>query len=253
MSSTHLVIPDIHCRPEQNNDRADLLAKLISDVNPDVVINMGDQGDFPSLSSYDKGKRSFVGRTYAADINSFLEFQERVWGPVKQRKKKMPYRVFLEGNHEHRIEKALDLSPELTNTISFDDLQTREYYNDVVRYDGLTPGQISVDGIMYAHYFVAGVSGRPLSGEHHAYQLLAKQYTSCTASHSHLTDYAIRTVANGKKIHGLVAGCFLDYSLDWAGETNKLWWKGVVLKHNVEDGNYDPEFISLARLQKEYG
>lgn len=250
---SHLVIPDVHCRPEQTNERADLLARLITDVSPDVVINMGDQSDFPSLSSYERGQRAFVGRTYAADVNSHLEFQARLWDPVKARKKKMPRRVFLEGNHEYRIERALDLSPELTNTISFDDLQIKEYYNDIVRYEGKTPGQIEVDGVTYAHYFVAGVSGRPLSGEHHAYQLLAKQHASCTAAHSHLADYATRTVANGRKIHGLVAGCFLDYSLDWAGETNKLWWKGVVLKHNVEDGNYDPEFISLARLQKEYG
>lgn len=214
---------------------------------------MGDQSDFPSLSSYDKGKRSFVGRTYAADVASHLEFQERLWEPVKRRKKKMPRRVFLEGNHEHRIERALDLSPELTNTISFDNLELSEYYNDIVRYEGTTPGQIEIDGITYAHYFIAGVSGRPMAGEHHAYQLLAKQFSSCTAAHSHLADYAVRTVANGRKIHGLVAGCFLDYPLDWAGETNKLWWRGVILKHNVEDGNYDPEFISLDRLQKEYG
>lgn len=251
--TTHLVIPDIHTRPEFPNDRADLVSKLICDLNPDVVINMGDQCDFPSLSAYDRGKRSFVGRTYRADVDSHLEFQERLWEPVKRRKKKMPRRVFLEGNHEQRIDRALDLSPELSNTISFRDLSTELYYNDIVRYTGTTPGQIEIDGITYSHYFIAGVSGRPIGGEHHAYSLLAKQYASCTASHSHLTDYAIRTTANGKKIHGLVAGCFLDYQLDWAGETNKLWWKGVVVKHNVEDGTYDPEFISLDRLQKVYG
>lgn len=250
--STHLVIPDIHCHPEFNNDRADLLAKLIIDLGPDVVVNMGDQCDFPSLSSYDKGKRSFVGRTYRADVNSHLEFQERLWDPVKKRKKKMPFRVFLEGNHEHRIERALDLSPELASTIGFSDLGTQDFYQEVVRYAGTTPGQIELDGITYAHYFIAGVSGRPISGEHHAYSLLAKQYASCTAAHSHLTDYAIRTIANGRKIQGLVTGCYLDYHLDWAGETNKLWWKGVIIKRNVEDGTYDPEWVSLERLRREY-
>lgn len=251
--STHLIIPDIHCRPEVNNDRADYLSSLISDLRPDVVVNMGDQCDFPSLSSYDQGKRSFVGRTYRADVDSHLDFQSRLWDPVKKAKKKLPRRVFIEGNHEYRIERALDLSPELTNTISFADLDVASFYNDIVRYSGKTPGQIEIDGVTYAHYFVAGISGRPLSGEHHAYSLLAKQYTSCTAAHSHLADYAIRTVANGKKIHGLVAGCYLDYQLDWAGETNKLWWRGVVVKHNVENGTYDPEFISLERLKRIYG
>lgn len=251
--SVHLIVPDIHCKPEEHNDRADWLSNLIHDLKPDVVVNMGDQWDFPSLSSYDKGKRSFQGRTFKADLYSGLEFTDRMIEPLKRSKKRLPRFVFLEGNHCHRIERALDLSPELTNTISFGDLDLERYYDDIVRYSGTTPGQIEIDGITYAHYFIAGVSGRPISGEHHAFSLLAKQYSSCTAAHSHLTDYAIRTIANGRKIHGLVAGCFLDYPLDWAGETNKLWWRGVIIKRNVEGGTYDPEWVSLDRLRSIYG
>jgi len=41
--------------------------------------------------------------------------------------------------------------------------------------------------------------------------------------------------------------------MDWAGLTNDLWWRGVVVKHNVENGVYDPEFISLQRLKDIYG
>ena len=32
-----------------------------------------------------------------------------------------------------------------------------------------------------------------------------------------------------------------------------MWWRGVILKHSVEDGNYDPQWISLNALRKEYG
>lgn len=207
----------------------------------------------PSLSSYDKGQRSFIGRTFRADLNSGLDFQDRLFSPLKRRKKKLPRFVFIEGNHEFRIERALDLSPELTNTISFNDLQLGHYYDDIVRYHGKTPGQIQIEGIQYAHYFLTGVSGRPISGEHSAYSLIAKQLTSCTAAHSHLLDYCIRPSGNGRRIMGLVSGCYLDYELDWAGEINRLWWKGVVIKRNVTEGQYDPQFISLEALEKEYG
>lgn len=251
--STHLVIPDPHAHPNFNNERADYLAKLIIDLKPDVVVNLGDQFDMASLSGYDKGKRSFVGRSYALDISAGLEFSERLWEPVRATKKRLPYRVFLEGNHEHRIEKALDLNPELEGTIGFDDYDLDRYYDAVVRYEGSTPGIVNIDGINYAHYFISGVMGRPISGEHPAYSLVSKLGDSVTAGHLHTTDYCVRTSVDGTKRQGLVAGCYFDYNSDWAGAANNLYWRGVVVKRNVENGMYDPEWISMDQLKKEYG
>jgi hypothetical protein len=253
MSKTHLIIPDTHAHPEHNNDRATLLARLIKDIRPDVVIHLGDSADLSSLSGYDKGKRGFVGRTYRADIESHLDFQDRLWSPVLAAKKKLPRSVFLIGNHEQRIDRALDLSPELVGTIGYADLRLEEWYDTVVPYAGQTPGIIEVDGIHYAHYFVSGVMGRPVGGEHPAYALLTKHFTSLTCGHIHVMDHSIRTTVDGRRIHGLVAGVYQDYDSPWAGEVNKLWWRGVVVKRNVENGNYDPSFISLEALRKEYG
>lgn len=251
--TSHLVIPDIHCHYQHHNQRAHWLARLIQDVKPDVVINIGDQFDMPSLSSYDKGQRGFVGRTYRADINSGLDFSERLFSELRKTKKKLPRFVYFEGNHEHRIERALDLSPELVGTISFNDLDLSRNYDIIVRYTGkTTPGTLNLDGITYGHYLISGVMGRPISGEHPAYSLVSKQFQSCTVGHSHLRDFCSRTNADGRNVNGLVAGCFLDYEVEWAGEAQRLWWKGVVLCHDVDNGQYEPEFISLKRLKETY-
>lgn len=251
--STHLVIPDSHAHPNYHNNRADWISKLIIDVRPDVVIHIGDSADLPSLSSYDKGKRSFHGRTYRADIEAHLDFQDRLWNPVVQRKKRLPRSVFCIGNHEQRIEKALDLSPELTGTIGMGDLELDRWYDDVVPYVGSTPGVIEIDGVHYAHYFTSGVMGRPVGGQHPAYSLITKQFTSCTSGHLHLSDYSVATTTMGRKVMGCFVGCYQDYNSGWAGEVNKLWWRGVVVKRNVENGMYDPQFISIDALRKEYG
>lgn len=253
MARTHLVIPDQHAHPDHSNERADWLSRLIIDLQPDVVVNIGDAADMASLSSYDKGKRSFHGRSYRRDIDSHLDFQSRIWEPVKARKKRLPYRVVLEGNHEHRIEKALDLSPELEGTLGFKDYDFDRYYDDVVRYEGSTPGIIEIDGIQYAHYFVSGVMGRPIGGLHPATSLIQKGLTSCTAGHLHLADWSTHTTANGRKLMGAVVGVYQDYDAEWAGNVNKLWWRGVFVAHGVENGVYDPEFISLDRLKQAYG
>ena len=253
MSKTHLIIPDGHAHPDHHNKRATWLGKLIRDIKPDVVVNIGDTADMPSLSSYDKGTKGFQGRNYKRDVECAVDFEDRVWNEVKKAKKKLPYRVKLHGNHEYRIHRAIESSPELEGAISFNDLQELHYYDEVVPYNGQTPGVIEIDGVNYAHFFVSGVMGRPISGEHPAYSLLTKEFVSCTQGHIHTADWAARTNVTGRKIMGLVCGVFQDYNSDWAGEVNKLWWRGVVIKRNVEDGVYDHQFISLTTLQKEYG
>ena len=248
----HLVISDQHAHPDHNNKRADWLGQLIVDTKPDVVINIGDSADLASLATYDKGTRGYVGKTYRKDIDAHLDFQERLWSPVKKAKKRLPKRIYLIGNHEYRIERALDLSPELTGTISMDDLDLERYYDIVVPYNGKTPGVHTEDGIAYAHYFISGTMGRAIGGEHPAYSLLVKQFMSCTQGHSHVADFCVRTDGLGKKIMGAHVGVYQDYDSDWAGEVNHLWWRGVLLKNNVEKGIYDPQFISLDSIKKTY-
>lgn len=251
--TVHLILPDPHAVPEATNERADWIGRLIVDLKPDVFVNLGDQWDFASLSSYDKGKASFHGRAYKKDLESGLEFSERLWAPIKKAKKKRPFSVFLEGNHEERLSRVLEQQPELEGTIGFENLDLNRYYDEVIRYRGGTPGVITIDDINYAHYFVTGISGRGISGEHPAYTLLTKQFQSCTMGHMHTYDHAVRVDASGNRIHGLVAGCAHEHEASWAGEINKLWSRGVVIKRDVENGDYDLEWVSLKRLRKEYG
>lgn len=253
MSKTYLIVPDQHAVPYHNNDRADWLAGLTIDLRPDVVVNMGDAADMESLSSYDKGKRDFAGRSYKKDIDSHLDFQDRWWGPVKRTKKKLPERIVLEGNHEHRVERALDLSPELDGTIGFHDFDFDSYYDLVVRYNAGTPGIVELDGILFAHYFISGVKGMPTGGEHPSHMLLAKVKQSAVAAHSHLLDWTTQTTQVGKQWNGIIAGCYQDYSNPWAGNQAQMWKRGVVVLRNVYDGSFDFQWIGIDTLKQEYG
>lgn len=251
--STHIIAFDPHAHYKHHNNRAEWLGKLINDVRPDTVIIGGDTADMPSLSGYDKGKKSFQGRTYKADIDSHNDFQDRLWSTVRRAKRKMPRRVTLIGNHEQRIDRAIEVQPELEGTVSYRDLELDHFYDDVVHYSGGTPGVIEIDGVFYSHYFSSGVMGRPVGGEHPAYSLLTKKYASCTQGHTHTYDHCFRTRADGTKLFALVAGVFADYVPEWAGaEQDKLYWHGCFIKRRVENGTYDLEAVSMARLKKEY-
>lgn len=253
LSKVHLVLPDPHAHPDFSNERADWIGQLIVDIKPDVLINMGDMWDLSSMSSYDKGRKSTFGRTFQRDIDAGLEFDERLWAPIRRAKKKRPRAIFLEGNHEHRLKRAIDLQPELDGVLSFSSFDLRKNYEDVVEYVGQTPGSIEVDGITYCHFAVSGVMGRAVGGEHPAHSLLKTNFTSTTCAHLHLYNHCTRVTAQGKRIHGLVAGVYQDYDSPWAGDINRLWSRGVVVKREVENGDYDHEWISIDALRKAYG
>jgi hypothetical protein len=250
---THLVWSDGHNKPGSDQRLNDWLGKLILDLRPDVVVNNGDHWDMESLCSYDRGTRAFQGRSYVGDISAGVEANDRIFSPIRKAKRKMPHRVYTVGNHEWRIEKALNLSPELDGAIGWNDLSLGDYYNDVVPYEGSTPGVIELDGIYYAHYLVSGVLGRPIGGVHQASSLIAQQGASCTVGHSHILDFSRRVGVDGRTRLGLVTGTFNAASPSFAGMSGRLWWRGVVICRNVENGNYDPEFVSLERLEQEYG
>ena len=251
-----LLVPDPHAHPDHHNNRADWLGRYILATKPTIVVNIGDAADMPSLSSFDKGKGSFSGANYEKDINAHLDFQDRMWQPIKASKRKQPYRIVHEGNHEQRLKRVLEYDPHLAGEkfgLSFNNYQFKENYHEVIEYEGGTPGINTIEDIVFAHFFISGVMGRAIGGLNHASSLLNKNFQSSVQGHSHLLDYSVKTTSNGKKIMGLVGGVYQDYESVWAGNVNKLWWSGLCHLRNVKDGAFDLETISIESLKKEYG
>ena len=209
MSKKIIVLPDSHATPGKSNDRYEWFAKLVLDEAPDMVVDIGDFWSMDSLSSYDKGTRSFEGRRYKADIEVGLDAQERIWDITRKPKKKGPKWFRTIGNHEQRIERAVEHDPVLEGTIGLSDLQSKEYGWEEIPF--LHP--LELEGITFQHYFTSGIMGRPIGGENHARSLITKQFKSCVQGHSHTFDYARRTDATGKKIHGVVAVSYTHLTL----------------------------------------
>jgi len=257
---THLIIPDAHAKPGISNSRFELLGKHILATKPDVIINIGDFADMESLSSYDKGKKSAELRRYKKDVKACHEALDLTFGPMisynklQRKNKKQQYKprtVTTSGNHEHRLYRVAEFNPELDDILSMSDLGFDKYFQEVYPY--MTP--VDVDGIMYCHVYTSGVMGRPIGGESHARKLIQTQFKSCVQGHSHLRDFCERTDPTGKKIQGLVVGCFLeeDQWEDYAGQANLMWWKGLVeLTVDTQTGSFDPKFIGIEQLREMY-
>lgn len=254
-----LVIPDSHATPHHHNERFDILGKFILDTKPDVIVNIGDMADMPSLCSYDKGKKSFEGRRYKDDINSTIDAQVRMFAPLKEYNKQQaknkqkqykPDLILTLGNHEDRINRVTEFQAELSGAIDIKDLQYEKFGWEVHKY-GIP---VIIGGVAFCHNFVSGVMGRPIGGEHTAHSLLVKMHQSCVQGHSHTRDFCERTTADGRRLIGLVVGCFLDVDQheSYADKTEQMWWKGLVMLHDVQNGEFEPEFINIKQLRSRY-
>lgn len=257
-----LIIPDSHAAPGLNNDRFTWLGRMIVDLKPDEVWCGGDLWDFPSLSSYDKGKRSFEGRRYVADLEAGLDAQEKLWAPLAEynaqrregkRAQYHPYKLFVAGNHDQaRIERVTQMHPELEGAIGVKDLKLDKYWDEVCEFKERTVRH----GFALSHYFPSGVMGQPIGGLHAANSLLTKMGMSCIAFHSHLWDEKIMTRADGSKMMAIVAGCYThpDMIEGWNKDTHQMWMNCITILDGVSNGFAESVTrISQDRIRKIYG
>lgn len=208
-----------------------------------------------SLSEYDKGKKSYEGRRYKADIEAGHTGMGELLGPIvefnrRQRRNKkqqyLPRMVFLLGNHEQRIARAVDKDPILEGTIGYHDFKLEEYGWEVHNF----LDTVEIDGVYYSHYFYNPMTGKPYGGK--ASQRLNNIGFSFTMGHQQGKDIAEKHLANGKTLRGLVVGSFYQHDEEYKGPQGNSHFRGCIMKHEVKDGNYNLMELSLDYLMKEW-
>lgn len=253
--SKHLIIPDTQIRAGDNTDFLERIGHYIVEKQPDVLVQIGDFADMPSLSSYDVGKKSFEGRRYKADVEAAREAMHRLVSPIEQynsrqrkngKKQYKPRMILTLGNHEDRIDRAVNSDSKLDGTLGISDLGYESYGWEVHPFLEV----VSVDGVAYSHYFVTGVAGRPASS---ASVLLNRKHQSCIAGHQQGRQVAYGYRADGKRITSIIAGSCYEHNEDYLGPQGNKHWRGLIVLHEVADGEFDEMFVSLDYLERKYG
>lgn len=251
--STHVIIPDTQIKPGVPIDFLEWIDRYIVDSLGDrsnlKVIHLGDHADMPSLSMYDKpGSKEMEGRRYAADIeaaNAGFDLLNQYSSSV------LMDRHILLGNHEYRIQRAINADPvKLTGVIGFDDLKYADWGWKV--HDFLDV--VFIDGVGYSHYAVTPMTGRPMGGS--AQLQLGKLGHSMITGHQQTLDYAVRYTRNDKgqmrSIHRIIAGAAYSHHEDYLGPQGNEHWRGILVLNEVRNGSFDPLFVSLDYLCRRY-
>lgn len=250
----HLYIPDVQFRPGDNVDFLRSIGNYIINKTPDVVICGGDFADMPSLSSYDVGKKAYEGRRYVKDIEAVHEAMEALLSPLaayndmQRRNKKRAYTprmVMTLGNHENRINRAVNSDAKLEGILSTDDLSYSDFGWEVFPFLEV----VIIDGIAYSHYFVTGVAGRPASS---AQAQFRKTNMSCVAGHQQGLHIHTGSRADGARLTSIIAGSCYEHDEDYLSPQGNKHWRGILMLHEVNNGEFDLMPVSLDYLKKNY-
>ena len=251
----HLIIPDTQVKPGVDLNYLAWIGKYIVEKKPDVIVQIGDFADMPSLSSYDTGKKSFEGRRYKDDIEISIRAMRILLKPLedynaKQTKKKKkqykPRMVLTLGNHEQRITRATENDPKLYGTLSIDDLRYAEAGWEVFDFLDI----VVINGVVYTHYLTSGVMGRPIGT---ASAMVSKTHQSCVVGHQQGRQVAYGKRADGTNITCIIAGSCYLHDEEYMGSQGNDHWRGLVMLHEVNDGQFDEMFVSLDYLRQKYG
>jgi hypothetical protein len=249
----HLFIPDVQAKDGVPLDHLSHIGQYIVEKKPDVIVCIGDFADMPSLSSYDKGTKSFEGRRYKKDIAAARRAMDMLLTPIKEynahqkvlkQKQYRPRMVMTLGNHEQRIERAVNNSAELDGVIGYHDLP----YEEWEVYDYLKP--VIIEGVCYTHYMANPMNGKPYGGQ--VATILKNVGHSFVVGHKQTLDVATRFTIDGKQQWGIVAGACYQHDEDYKGYQGNDHWRGIIMLHRVIQGSFDPCFISLDYLRDKY-
>ena len=162
------VIPDVQDKPNVSKKFLRSIGKYIVHKRPDIIVCLGDFADMESLSTWDKKTLKAEGKRYKKDIDSTKEAMEALLGPIRELNLQLvakgepiyrPDMQLLLGNHEHRITRAANESPEMEDTLSIDDLGYESFGWKVHPFLKV----VNIEGVAFSHYLTSGLKGMPIS------------------------------------------------------------------------------------------
>lgn len=246
----HFIIPDAQVQPGSPTDHLEWIGRAVVEYQPDVLVCLGDFADMHSLSSY-KTAIEGEGTRYWSDIVAAQEAMKILLDPVRKRwgrnidRAGAPRMVMLLGNHEYRIQRAVDSQPVFDKMIGMNNLP----YEDWEVFDFLE--QVTIDGVTYSHYFQQPGTSRAVAG------MIETRVKNIgypfVQGHQQGLKTGMISRNNGELIRGIVAGSCYLHDEGYMGQTNAGHWRGCLVLNDVHHGQFDTMELSMDYLCRRWG
>lgn len=247
----HIVLPDGQVRPDVRINHWSAIGNYIAEWQPAVIVNLGDFYDMTSLCQYEDDLSKTAARRVEKDVAAgdaaWHAFTKPWLNKIKGYRPRMIYTL---GNHEYRFERLMGEQPTLRGAMREPWALAKEQGWEVHPY--LKP--VRVDGVAYCHLFVKSANGRVTNakmGQPNARTQVIREMQSCTAGHKPGLDIHIQPVGRGS-MRGIIAGSCYQHEEEYMTPQGTTYWRGILVKHDVHEGNYDLMEVSLKYLLASY-
>lgn len=246
----HMYVPDTQVKCGVPIDHLEAAGHYAAEKKPDTIVLAGDWWDFESLSSWDRGKLCFEGRRYRLDVEAGKAGMEKFLAPIRKAKGYRPRIVMTLGNHEYRVDRAVQDDSRLEGLMGMHDLQLEAF--GVEAHEFLKV--VKIDGISYCHYFprsASGAVGQSKRGAPNAKAQLVREGRSAVAGHQQGLEMHCQPL-DGRLQWGIVAGSYYQHQEGYLTPQGNDHWRGILMFHEVRDGTFTPMVVSMDYLLGEY-
>lgn len=219
--------------------------EYIAAKQPDVVVCIGDFGDYPSMAHFGKGTTAREGDRLAADVGAVRKGMELLLNPIRRARGYDPKLVFTMGNHDDHPARYEREHPEIEGSLPNITEMYQGYGWDV--YPFLQP--VAIGGVAFCHYFPSGPMGRPISS---APEILRKLHMSAFAGHQQGREIAYSRRADGSSMTAIISGSFYQHTYEYLSPFTNGHWRGMFMLHEVKDGTFDDMAVSIDFLRRKF-
>ena len=246
-----LVIGDVHDSPKLSKDRLTWIGKYARKSKPDYIIQIGDFGSFDSLSSFQKNDTQ-QGKLKDAFMVDILSLRNAIDTFNKALKNDSIPRHCTIGNHEMRVHKFEEKIPEIQG------LMKKALY-DTFHDRGWTTTEYGefkfIGGVGFVHAPL-NIMGKEYGGKNGEVQVANDTLHDVVFGHTHKhRDWKAPKIGDSQWVRIVNVGCSLpqDHVEEYAklNMTGGSW--GIVELDIWSNHIQDSKFISMSRLEKEYG
>lgn len=251
----HLIIFDTQIKKGVPMHHLPCIGQYIVEHQPEYIIHVGDHWDMQSLSTYDRGTKKAEGSRYESDIYHGQEGMIKLLKPLHdyqgyqrsvKRKLYKPKMHFCIGNHEERIMRHVNANPHLSGKLGYHDFGLEQLGWTVHNF--LKP--VVLDGIEYVHYVQNRNSPNAKASSRAS---LAQTKMSTIQGHRPGLDISTEWSDKDGMMWSVTCGASYLHDEGYKGPQGNKHWRGILHAKNVLNGDFDPAFIRLDTLIKEYG
>lgn len=221
-----IVYADLHA-PHEDKYAVSILCQVIQDEKPDILINLGDGGEFDSVNYFNRNRPlKQEGKRLVKDFRDMIHVENEIISAAPEAKKRKHT-----GNHEHRVNNYLDSNPIIEGLIE----ETIQFNNSV---EVIPHGKFSTVGKLMFHH-----------GDRKGYKSIhhAKQWSSIGRSilyaHFHsvqrFTHETLHRDGKPDKHAAFSIGCLCKLDRDWMYNQKSLWQQSFGVVYFQKDGFFN--------------